>query len=100
MGNASLTWRYRSFSTRLLINYASGYLQSYGGGNPARSLFRLERKLVNLGFSYQVRPWASITLDIDNLTNVPQRRYRGVPDQMEYFNYPGTGITIGVNGRF
>jgi hypothetical protein len=47
-----------------------------------------------------VRPWLNLTLNIDNLTNVPQRRYRGIPDQMEYFNYPGTGITVGVNGRF
>ncbi len=98
--NASLTWRYRGFSTRLLINYAGTFLQTYGGTSPARNLYRMERKLINLGFSYQVRPTINLTLDIDNLTNVPQRRYRGVEDQMEYFNYPGTGITIGVSGRF
>ena len=42
----------------------------------------------------------NLTLDIDNLNNVPQKRYRGTENQVEYFNYPGTTITVGVNGRF
>jgi outer membrane receptor protein involved in Fe transport len=98
--NASLSWRYRGFSTRLLVNYASTFLTSYTAASLGRNLYRVERKLINLGFSYQVRPELSLTLDIDNLTNVPQKRYRGFPDQMEYFNYPGTTITVGVTGRF
>jgi TonB-dependent receptor len=98
--NASLTWRYRGFSTRLLYNYASTYLQTYGAANPGRNLYRLQRKLINLGFSYQLRPSINLTLDIDNLTNVPQRRYRGIADQMEYYNYPGPTFTVGVSGRF
>ena len=98
--NASLSWRYRRFSTRVLLNYASTFLTSYGGASPWRNLYRVERNLVNLGFSYQVRPTLNLTLDIDNLTNVPQKRYRGIPDQVEYYNYPGTTITVGINGRF
>ncbi|MEK6629781.1 MAG: TonB-dependent receptor, partial [Acidobacteriota bacterium] len=98
--NASLSWRYRGFSTRLLFNYASNYLQAYSAAAAGRNLYRVERKLINLGFSYQLRPALNFTLDIDNLTNVPQRRYRGIPDQVEYFNYPGTTITVGVSGRF
>lgn len=81
-------------------HYASTFLTSYTAANLGRNLYRVERKLVNLGFSYQVRPWVNLTLDIDNLTNVPQIRYRGVPDQVQYYNYPGTTITVGVNGRF
>jgi TonB-dependent receptor len=98
--NASLSWRHRAFSTRLLVNYASTFLTAYNATSPARNLYRMERKLINLGFGYQLRPALNVTLDIDNLTNVPQRRYRGVQDNMEYFNYPGTTITVGINGRF
>ena len=98
--NASLTWRYRGFSTRLLVNYASDFLQTSGGANPARNVYRMERTLIHLGFSYQWRPSLTFTVDIDNLTNEPQRRYRGFADQMEYINYPGTAITFGVSGRF
>ncbi|MDO8543877.1 MAG: TonB-dependent receptor [Opitutaceae bacterium] len=98
--NGSLTWRYRGFSTRLLVNYASTFLTSYSANALGRNLYRVERKLINVGFSYQVRPGLNLTLDIDNLTNVPQRRYRGVPDQLQYYNYPGTAFTVGVSGRF
>ena len=98
--NASLSWRYGGFSTRVLMNYASTFLTSYTATSLGRNLYRMERNLINLGFSYQVRPSVNLTLDIDNLTNVPQKRYRGIPDQVEYFNYPGTTITVGVNGRF
>jgi iron complex outermembrane recepter protein len=100
-GNASLNWKYRRFGARLLINYAGEFLQNFGGlATPTRNVWRMERTLVNLGFSYQLRPWLNVTLDIDNLTNEPQRRYRYIESQMEYFNYPGTGITVGFNGRF
>jgi outer membrane receptor protein involved in Fe transport len=99
--NASLNWKYRGFAARLLINYAGKFLQTFGGvATPTRNVWRMERNLVNLGFSYQLRPWLNVTLDIDNLNNEPQRRYRYIESQMEYFNYPGTGVTVGFNGRF
>jgi TonB-dependent receptor len=98
--NASLNWRYRGFSTRVLVNFAGTFLQAYNATSPARNLYRMDRTLINLGFSYQYSPGLNFTVDIDNLTNVPQRRYRGVQDNMEYFNYPGTTITVGLNGRF
>lgn len=98
--NASLSWRYGRFSTRVLSNYASTFLTSYTATALGRNLYRVKRNLINLGFSYQVRPTLNLTLDIDNLTNVPQKRYRGIADQVEYYNYPGTTITVGVNGRF
>jgi TonB-dependent receptor len=98
--NASLSWRQGKFSARILSNYASTFLTSYSATATYRNLYRVKRNLVNLGFAYQVRPSVNLTLDIDNLNNVPQMRYRGTPDQVEYFNYPGTTITVGVNGRF
>ncbi|MES2693452.1 MAG: TonB-dependent receptor [Verrucomicrobiota bacterium] len=98
--NVSLSWRYRGFSTRVLANYASDSLTQYNATSPARNLYRFSRKLINLGFAYQIRPSLNVTLDIDNLTNVPQKRYRGIPDHVEYFNYPGTTFTVGLSGRF
>jgi TonB-dependent receptor len=98
--NASLSWRYRKFSTRVLMNYAATHLTTFSAGSTHRNVYRLKRILVNAGFSYQVRPNVSLTLDIDNLNNVPQKRYRGSEDQIEYFNFPGTTYTMGVNGRF
>jgi outer membrane receptor protein involved in Fe transport len=82
------------------VNYADTFLTAYNATSPARNLYRVERKLINLGFGYQLSPTLNVTLDVDNLTNVPQKRYRGVPDNVEHFNYPGTTFTVGLNGRF
>jgi iron complex outermembrane recepter protein len=99
-GNASLSWRYRGFSTRLLFNYIGEYITSYSAASVGRNLYRRERKMVNVGFAYQVRPALTFTLDLDNITNEPQSLYRGIPDQIQLVSYHGTTISVGVNGRF
>jgi iron complex outermembrane receptor protein len=99
-GNASLSWRHRGFSTRLLFNYAGEYVTSYSAASVGRNIYRRERKVLNLGLAYQVRPWFSLTLDLDNITNAPQSLYRGIPDQIQLLSYHGTTISVGVNGRF
>ncbi len=99
-GNASVSWRYRSFSARLLANYASSYITSYSAASAGRNLYRFSRKTVTLGFAYQLRPSLSLTCDIDNLTNAEQASYRGIPDLVQSRSIPGTTITVGVSGRF
>ena len=98
--NLSLSWRYRALSARYLVNYTGPYLQTYSSASPGRSLFRFDRTISTLGFGYQIRPWLTVTCDIDNLFNEPLRRYRGVPDQLQFFSMTGTTVTFGLNGRF
>ena len=98
--NLSLAWRYRALSARYLVNYTGPYLQTYAAASPGRNLFRFERTISTLGFGYQIRPWLTLTCDIDNVFNEPIRRYRGVPDQLQFFSMTGTTVTFGVNGRF
>ena len=44
-GNASLSWRYRGFSTRLLFNYTGEYLTSYTAASVGRNIYRRERRM-------------------------------------------------------
>ena len=99
-GNASVSWRHRGFSARVLVNYASGYIANYAAASAGRNLYRFPRTVMSLGFAYQVRPTLAFTCDIDNLTNESQSLYRGIPDQVATRNIPGTTITFGVSGRF
>lgn len=55
---------------------------------------------MNLGFSYQVRPTLTVTCDITNLFNEPQRLYVGVPDRMQNTTINFTTVTFRVSGRF
>ena len=98
--NANLSWRHRGFSTRMLVNYTGEHLQTYSAASLGRNLYRFKRVITTLGFGYPINPALNVTVDIDNLFNEPQTRYRGIPDQMQSTNLTGTTVTLGVSGRF
>lgn len=99
-GNASVTWRWRKFSTRYLVNYSGNRITAFNANAPWRNTYRVARTVMNLGFAYQLRPNVSLTCDIDNLTNEPQVVYRGSRDQLQSVSYHGLAVTLGVSGRF
>ncbi len=99
-GNASISWRYRSFSTRVLYNYTSDYTSSYSRSNVALNLYRRARSVINTSFGWQLRPAVSLTLDLDNLTNEPQVFYRGFRNRIQSHVVNGMTMNFGVSGRF
>ncbi len=98
--NISLSWRYRSFSTRVLYNYTGDYLDSYSAVSPALNLYRYGRNTINLGLAYQLRPSLSFTCDINNIFNEKQRIYVGIPDRMQKTTLTFVTVSLGVSGRF
>ncbi len=99
-GNASLSWRYGKFSTRLLYNFTGDYITSYTAASVGRNLYRFKYESVTAGVSWQVRPSLQLTLDVANLFNEPQQFYRGIRTQMQNTIINGTTVTAGINGRF
>jgi len=99
-GNASLSWRYRKFSMRLLYNYTGEHVVTYNVASPALSQYRLSHKSVNLGLGYQVNPAVNLSLDIANLTNEPQVLYRAFKERTQRTIYNFVTVNVGVNGRF
>ena len=97
--NASLSWRHRNFSTRVLYNFTGEYITSYNT-NAALRLYRLSYKSVNVGLSYQLRPSVSLSLDAANLFNEPQIFYRGPKDRTQRTLVNFVTVTAGINGRF
>jgi outer membrane receptor protein involved in Fe transport len=97
--NASLSWRYRKFSTRVLYNFTGEYINTYNAA-PALRLYRLSHKTVNVGLAYQYRPSISFSLDVANIFNEPQVFYRGSKDRTQRTLINFVTITAGVNGRF
>jgi len=98
--NASLSWRHRAFSARVLYNFTGEYIDSFDAANPALRLYRMSMKTVNVGFSYQLRQSVGLSLDVANLFNEPQVFYRGVKSRPQRQLYNFVTITAGVNGRF
>jgi TonB-dependent receptor len=100
MANASVFWRYRGFTSRVIVNYTGESITEFTEGQPARSRYLFSRTVVNTGIGYQWRPGVSFSIDVNNLTNAPQAAYRGIPDNLQFKLFGGTTITAGVNGRF
>jgi len=98
--NAMLSWRYKKFSTRLLYNWTSDYIVEYSAATVGRNRWRAAFDTLNVGLAYQVRPEASITLDVSNLLNSYQEIYRGFRNQPSTINYNFVTINVGLNGRF
>ena len=98
--NASLFWRHRGFTSRLIVNHTGESITEFTEGQPARSRYLAARTVLSAGVGYQVRPALSLSLDVNNLTNAPQSAYRGIPDRMQFKLFAGTSVTAGLNGRF
>ena len=99
-GNVSLGWRYRSFTSRVLVNYTSDYTTAYTAATLGRNLYQFKRTVVNLGLGYQLNSRVGLSLDVSNLFNEPISNYRGITDQMQRTVITGTTLSLGVNGRF
>ncbi len=100
MGNVSVFWRHRGFTSRVIINYTGESITQFTEGSPARNRYLFSRTVINAGIGYQWRPAVTFSIDVNNLTNAPQAAYRGIPDQMQFKLFGGTTVTAGVNGRF
>jgi TonB-dependent receptor len=99
VANASLSWRYRNFSTRILYNFTGEYITSFNV-NPALRQYRESFKTVNVGVAYQLRPSLAFTFDVSNLLNEPQVLYRGYKGRTNQITYNFVTVTAGINGRF
>jgi TonB-dependent receptor len=67
--NASLSWRYRKFSARILYNFTGECITAYNATSPALHLYRFSMKTVNVGVGYQVSPSLGFSFDVANLFN-------------------------------
>jgi iron complex outermembrane receptor protein len=99
-GNAGLSWRHRGFSARILYNFTGEHITSYSATSPALNLYRFARKTTSLGLAYQLKSAVSLTLDVANLFNEPQRIYVANPDRMQTTIINFITVTAGVSGRF
>lgn len=99
VANASLSWRYRNFSSRILYNFTGEYITSFNA-NPALRQYRESFKTTNVGVAYQLRPSLAFTVDVSNIFNEPQVLYRGYKGRTNQITYNFVTITAGFNGRF
>ena len=98
-GNLGVTYQYRQFSARALLNYTGRWLNT-ASTNAAVELFRYARTIANVGLTYEISRACSLSVDFNNLFNEPQGEYYGVPTRRGLTDVTYPNVIFGVNGKF
>ena len=98
--NVGLNYVYKKFGASWDMNYTSQFPIAYSLTAPQNNIYRETRTLMAAGITYQVRPEATLFLNVANINEegiseyryIPTRHYRG-------YNTPRS-LKLGVTGRF
>lgn len=98
-GSASVSYRYKKFGTRLVLNYVKPYLLTYTAAETER-IYNDERSTVSLNVNYRWRKELSFYCQINNLFQQTQDEYVFTPDRLSRRQFISAAIQFGVKGQF
>lgn len=97
--NARLSYKYRRFAPYVQWSYVGRNLAAFDV-LPQLQSYRLERRIVNVGFSVQLPRQLEFFFDVSNLFDEPQRLTHFVSRSRMRTIYNGPFVSFGLNGRF
>jgi TonB-dependent receptor len=97
--NAGLSFPWRKFRSRLLVNYTSEYLVGYST-DPSRLRYKFERTAANLNLSYVFSPKLEVYCDFQNMFNAHQEWYYFDRSRLQGDFDNGAFVNFGISGRF
>lgn len=100
-GNVSLSYNYRRFGTRILLNHSDEYLLS-DNASAALFVYVKARTTVNWGLTYRIAAAATLFCDVTNIFGEPMVRYQYLPVRVSRYNRvnPPQALTVGVSGQY
>lgn len=98
-GTASLTYTYRGFETRVILNYVGPYLITLAA-NPASSLYYNQYAPVSVYFSYRLRPELTFYCQVQNIFQQPLNQYYYEPSRQGSRQIGPSHVTFGIRGTF
>ncbi len=98
--NVDLTYKYRAFSSRVLVSYLGDYILTYTAPASPLNVYKSARTVLNVGLGWQLRPSLNLFCEVSNLTNTPQKRYMYSESRMSNWALNGTLVNFGFTGRY
>jgi len=97
--NAGLSFPWKKFRSRLLVNYTGEYLVGYSADR-SRLRYKFERTAANLNLSYVFSPKLEIYCDLQNMFNAHQEWYYFDRSRVQGDFDNGAFVNFGISGRF
>lgn len=97
--NAGLSYRLRKFSGQVKINWVDRRLLTAAGANGVAQ-YEKDRTQIDVNADYQLRRYATVFMNIANLTGEPSVRYSVNEANLIRHGAFGAKYTIGVKGSF
>ncbi|HEY0968554.1 MAG TPA: TonB-dependent receptor [Opitutaceae bacterium] len=111
-GNFILRYKYRRFNAQISTTYTDDTARAVSGVTYSATGERIvaaagprynytkARATIGLNMGYEITRYASVFLNVGNLTNEPQTRYEVREDILQRDGDYGTTFNLGVKGRF
>lgn len=97
--NARLSYKYQWFAPYVQWSYTGRSLGNFAA-EPQLQSYRLERRVVNIGFSLRLPRNLEFFVDVANLFDEPQRTTHYVSGNRMSTYYNGPFASFGLNGRY
>ena len=97
--NAGLSFRWKKFGSRFLVNHAGDTLVAYNA-SAARLRYRTKRTTANLSLTWALSPRLTLYWDFQNMFDAPQKWYYYKPSRVHDVFYGGTFINVGLRGNY
>jgi len=97
--SAGLSFPWRKFSARLLVNHTGEHLVGYST-DPSRLRYKVARTAWNVNFSYTVSPKLQFYFDIQNMFNARQEWFYFERSRLQADFDNGAFVNFGISGRF
>lgn len=98
-GSVSLTYNYRRFGARAVLNLIEPYLVTYSADVTDRR-YNARRSTVSLNVNYNWSQRFSIYCQLNNLTQQTQDQYSYRDDRLQQRQYISAAIQFGIKGQF
>ena len=98
--NAGLIYAYKKFGASFDMNYTGKYPTVYSTTTPTSTIYRDAWKMMNVGFSYRVRPDATLFLNVNNIAQEGPRQYIFNETRVRSQWVVPRALKFGITGQF
>lgn len=99
--NIGLNYTYKKFGATYDLNHTSEYPVGYNSASPGSgNIYRFKLTTMSVGFTYKIRPQATLFVNVNNLTEAGPEQYTFIESRTRLLRVAPRSVKFGVTGQF